>query len=66
MTNDEFKDLTGVDLTETEQKIIQTVYTFHPISQNKKQFAELFRMGGMTLMYDLHPRAWRIEETECH
>ena len=65
MTNEEFKELTGANLTETEQRIIQTVYTFHPISKSKKQFAELFGMGGMTLIYDLHPRALQIEETEC-
>lgn len=61
MTKEEFLKETGLDyFSNKDYAIIEKVYQFHPMiseTEGKKQIAELYKIGGMTLMKDMFPRA---------
>lgn len=53
--------------TESEYKLIEYVYTFHPsISEveGKKQIAYLYLSFGMSIIQDMKPRAELMEKKE--
>lgn len=55
------------DPADDEYRDIETVYAFHPSIPNvggKRMIAELYVNCGMTLIYDMLPRAEAIERVE--
>ena len=67
MTKQEFENLTGETVTEHGYKIIETVYAFHPSICNvkgKQQIADLFKIGGYTIMLNMLPTAEKAKQIE--
>lgn len=55
------------DLTDQQYKEVEYVYTYYPaISETvgKRQIAELLATFGMTIIYDMTPRAEEAEKLE--
>ena len=53
MTKQEFEERVGAEISDSEYKVIETVYTWHPaISEvgGKDQIATLYKTGGMPLI----------------
>lgn len=61
MTKEEFLKETGLDyFSNQDYEIVEKVYQSHPLiseTEGKKQIAQLYRIGGMTLIIDMLPRA---------
>lgn len=67
MTKHEFEEWLGSQVTESEYKDIEFVYTFHPSISNtegKTQIAQLYKIGGMRLIKDMLPTARKAQELD--
>lgn len=65
MMKHEFEEKLGSQVTESEYKDIEFVYTFHPSISNtegKTQIAQLYKIGGMRLIKDMIPTARKAQE----
>lgn len=60
----EFEKLTGAELLEEEYKIVEKVYTFHPADFSKADMASIYKMGGLSLIFDLEVAAFSMEELD--
>ena len=63
----EFEKCLGNQVTESEYKDIEFVYTFHPSVSNtggKTQIAELYKIGGICLIRDMIPTAKKAQILE--
>ena len=60
MIKEEFRDLVGLEVSDEEYAVIEKVYQFHPsISEvsGKEEVAKLYKSFGMSVFYDMLPRA---------
>ena len=60
-----FEEKLGSQVTESEYKDIEFVYTFHPSISNTEgetQIAQLYKIGGMRLIKDMIPTARKAQE----
>lgn len=67
MMKHEFEEKLGSQVTESEYKDIDFVYTFHPSISNtegKTQIAQLYKIGGMRLIKDMLPTARKAQELD--
>ena len=64
MMKHEFEEKLGSQVTESEYKDIEFVYTFHPSISNtegKTQIAQLHKIGGNRLIKDMIPTARKAQ-----
>ena len=67
MMKEEFAQRIGTTVTESDYRIIETVYTFHPAIDNvmgKDQIATIYKTCGMRVIRDMLPTAERAREIE--
>lgn len=67
MMKHEFEKRIGKTVSESDYRIIETVYTFHPAIDNvtgKDQIAEIYKICGMRVIRDMLPTAERAQEIE--
>lgn len=67
MIKEEFRDLVGMEVSDEDYRIIETVYQFHPaVSEvsGKEEVAELYKSFGLSVFCDMLPRAERNRELE--
>ena len=67
MMIDEFKDFQGENarpITMEEYKLVEFVYTYHPLNLDKQACANLFNEFGLVLFLDMLPRAKKAAELE--
>ena len=67
MTKTEFEERIGKTVSESDYKVIETVYTFHPVIDNvlgKDQIATIYKAGGMRIMRDMLPTAEYVKKLE--
>mgnify|MGYP001072522561 CR=1 FL=1 len=67
MTKQEFESRIGATVSESDYRIIETVYTFHPAIDNvmgKDQIATIYKTCGMTVIYDMVARAEKAQNLE--
>ena len=67
MTKQEFENRIGATVSESDYRIIETVYTFHPAIDNvmgKDQIATIYKTCGMRVVRDMLPTAERAQEIE--
>lgn len=60
MIKEEFRDLVGLEVSDEDYAVIEKVYQFHPsISEvsGKEEVAKLYKSFGMSVFYDMLPRA---------
>lgn len=65
LLNRNYSQLEDLGLTSEEYKVIETVYMYHPTmdcSDCKTKIAKLYVDFGMTVMYDMLPRCYRISD----
>ncbi len=56
MIKKEFEERIGKTISDDDYKVVETVYTYHPVIDNvlgKDQIAELYKIGGMRVMRDM-------------
>lgn len=64
MMKQEFENLIGSSITQEEYRIVENVYMWHPAIPNvggKEVIAQLYKIGGMSLMEDMCIRASALE-----
>lgn len=72
MEKREFVERIGKNISDADYGIIETVYQWHPSIRNvsgKEEVAELYKSFGMTVFFDMLPRAEKACELEkelCH
>ncbi len=72
MEKREFEKMIEQPISDVEYRIIETVYQWHPSVNEvsgKEEVAELYKSFGMTIFYDMLPRAERnceLEKQLCH
>ena len=67
MRKSEFEELIGQNVMDSDYEVIEKVYTFHPAVKEvsgKEEVAELYKSFGMSVFYDMLPRAERSCELE--
>ena len=67
MMKEEFEQRIGTTVTESDYRIIETVYTFHPAIDNvmgKDQIATIYKTCDMRVIRDMLPTAERAREIE--
>lgn len=67
MKKEEFEELADMTVSDSDYEIINKVYTFHPTvrgTSGKNEIAELYKSFGMTIFYDMLPRAEKNCELE--
>lgn len=60
MMKQEFESRVGTTVSESDYRIIETVYTFHPAIDNvtgKDQIATIYKTCGMRVIRDMLPTA---------
>ena len=60
MIKEEFRDLVGLEVSDEDYAVIEKVFQFHPsISEvsGKEEVAKLYKSFGMSVFYDMLPRA---------
>lgn len=66
MMMQEFIEVARISLIDQESyEAIEMVYTYHPAIKDKKHIAKLYNEFGMTVIYDMLPRAQRIASREA-
>lgn len=56
MMKQEFENLIGKEVSDKDYEVIDRVYTFHPAiseTEGKKQIADIYNAGGMTVIRDM-------------
>ena len=69
MTKAEFEQRIGAQISRQDYNIVEAVYMWHPLIPNaggKDKIAELYKLGGMTLMQDMFARAQQIEQKDTN
>ena len=69
MTKQEFEQRIGAQISRQDYNIVEAVYMWHPLIPNaggKDKIAELYKLGGMTLMQDMFARAQQIEQKDTN
>lgn len=69
MTKQEFEERIGKAISDSDYRVVETVYTFHPVIDNvlgKDQIAELYKIGGMRVMRDMLDTAKTAMEIESN
>lgn len=67
MTKAEFEQRIGAQISRQDYNIVEAVYMWHPLIPNaggKDKIAELYKLGGMTLMQDMFARAQQLEQKD--
>lgn len=67
MTKQEFEQRIGAQISRQDYNVVEKVYMWHPSIPNaggKDKIAELYKLGGMTLMQDMFARAQQIEQKD--
>ncbi len=67
MMKAEFEGILGKEVTVEEYEVIEEVYNFHPAiseTEGKEEIVALYRLGGMGLMREMQPAAWKMENLE--
>ncbi len=67
MQKREFEEMIEQPVSDTEYRVIETVYQWHPSVKEvsgKEEVAELYKSFGMAIFYDMLPRAERNCELE--
>ena len=67
MTKQEFEQRIGAQISRQDYNVVEKVYMWHPLIPNacgKDKIAELYKLGGMTLMQDMFARAQQIEQKD--
>lgn len=67
MTKTEFELRIGKTVSESDYRVIETVYTFHPAIDNvrgKDQIATIYSTAGITVIYDMLERAEMARDLE--
>lgn len=67
MQKREFEERVGQAVPDTEYKVIETVYQWHPSIQEtsgKEDVAGLYRGFGIAIFHDMLPRAEKYRELE--
>ncbi len=65
MNKREFEEKIGKEIADSDYEIIEIVYAWHPVISNvdgKQQMADLYEIGGMTIIKDMLPRAEKAFE----
>ena len=68
MTKQEFEQRIGAQISRQDYNIVEEVYMWHPLIPNaggKDKIAELYKLGGMTLMQDMFARAQQLEQKDA-
>lgn len=67
MMKEEFEQRIGAPISDSDYKVIETVYTYHPVIDNvlgKDQIATIYKAGGMRIMRDMLPTAEHAKKLE--
>lgn len=67
MMKTEFEKQLCDTISDKNYQVVNYIYNFHPSISNtegKRQIAELYKLGGMRLMYDMLSTAKEAEELE--
>ena len=64
MMKHEFEELIQSPVSESDYKVIENVYMYHPATPDKNSIAKLYLTFGMVVIRDMSPRAKKIEELE--
>ena len=67
MTKQEFEQRIGAQISRQDYNVVEAVYMWHPSIPNaggKDKIAELYKLGGMTLMQDMFARAQQLEQKD--
>lgn len=67
MTKQEFEQRIDAQISRQDYNVVEKVYMWHPLIPNacgKDKIAELYKLGGMTLMQDMFARAQQIEQKD--
>lgn len=67
MTKQEFEQRIGAQISRQDYNVVEKVYMWHPLIPNacgKDKIAELYKLGGMTLMQDMFARAQQLEQKD--
>lgn len=67
MQKQEFEEKIEKPVTDEQYKAIETVYMWHPSVRNtsgKDEVAELYKSFGMTIFYDMLPRAMKAKDLD--
>ena len=67
MTKQEFEQRIGAQISRQDYNVVEKVYMWHPLIPNacgKDKIAELYKLGGMTLMQDMFARAQQSEQKD--
>lgn len=67
MQKKEFEERIESTVTDEEYSVIEEVYMWHPSIRNtsgKDEVAELYKSFGMTIFYDMLPRAKKANELD--
>lgn len=67
MRKREFEERIGKNISDADYGIIETVYQWHPSIRNvsgKEEVAELYKSFGMTIFFDMLPRAEKACELD--
>lgn len=60
----DFEEILGKKVTESDFRMIEVVYMWHPSNLSKEAVAELYKKFGMALIKDMMPRADKMKELE--
>lgn len=61
MMKEEFEDIIGREVDDDEYKIIEYVYTHHPLVATKDDAAEIYNHFGVAIFHSLVPSALQFE-----
>lgn len=67
MMKEEFEQRIGQAVSDSDYKVIEAVYTYHPVIDNvlgKDQIATIYKSGGMRIMRDMLPTAEQAKQLE--
>ena len=67
MTKQEFEQRIDAQISRQDYNVVEKVYMWHPLIPNacgKDKIAELYKLGGMTLMQDMFARAQQSEQKD--
>lgn len=64
MMKSEFDNLLGRTSAESDYKIIEFVYTYHPLNFSKEAVANLYKEFGLLIFKDMYDRAEEAQELE--
>ena len=69
MMKHEFEAIANITVSEDDYKVIEYVYTWHPLipeAGGKQKIADIYNVGGMMLIRDMVKTAKQAEKLENH